>query len=117
MEVNNSQIGVMTNWSSDSDFEELHFSTCSEFLALNLTLDDSDVQQSGVSLDSCGRTILNMTIVQQHPARYAILVAYPIFLAICSIGNILTFLVLAREPKSVKRVYLIALAISDFLFM
>ncbi|OQV23688.1 hypothetical protein BV898_02426 [Hypsibius exemplaris] len=101
-----------------SDFELVTFSTCAEFLALNLSKDEVEIPGSSFLNNSCGRQSVNVTAIQLHPARYAVLVTYPIFLLICTVGNLLTLIVLGRETtKSVKRIYLMSLACSDFCFM
>ena len=49
---------------------------------------------------------------------YLDLVSYPILLVTASIGSLLNFLVLGGEkPRTSKNVYLLVLAISDFLYM
>ncbi|GAU89837.1 hypothetical protein RvY_02339 [Ramazzottius varieornatus] len=60
--------------------------------------------------------------LESRPPRpnifYLDFVSYPILLVIASAGNLLNFLVLGGEkPRTSKNVYLLALAIGDFLYM
>jgi hypothetical protein len=105
--------------SDSSSVEQVFFSTCAEFLSLNISEDlPLETGNSSQLLNSCGHPVVNMTAVSLHPARYAVLITYPILLAICTVGNITSFVVLSREStKSVKRIYLMSLAFSDFFFM
>lgn len=117
-----------------TEFITYNFSTCQEYLALNLSgfnMTAADlIKQNPVLLeDSCNHTVTNTTYVDSHPIKYAVLIAYPILLFICTLGNTLNLIILAREKPtrpeminqdtsgSVKRIYLISLAFSDLSFM
>ncbi|XP_055342303.1 sex peptide receptor-like [Paramacrobiotus metropolitanus] len=71
-------------------------------------------------LNECGwpMAIFPNTSTERHNIRYLDLYSYPPLLAIATLGNLVNIIVLKREkPCTPKNVYLIAIALTDLIFM
>ncbi|XP_055348091.1 uncharacterized protein LOC129595189 [Paramacrobiotus metropolitanus] len=103
----------------------VNFSTCDDFLRavhdFNVSVEMllAQVDNEDLARDGCNRTLPNMTTITAHPAKYAVIVMYPVSLLLCTMGNILNIIILRRENvvRRGKRwsaeIYLIALAVAD----
>ncbi|OWA54287.1 hypothetical protein BV898_18695 [Hypsibius exemplaris] len=84
---------------------------------------NSSTQISGnesTSRPSCNWPVIAYTelTLENAPTLYAELICYPILLFICTIGNIITIVVLRTDAKcSTTNIYLICLALSDLIVL
>ncbi|XP_055348090.1 probable G-protein coupled receptor frpr-1 [Paramacrobiotus metropolitanus] len=97
--------------------------TCEKLLRAlaewNISVEDFVAQKADyIDEDNCHRPLKNVTLISEHPIKYAYIAIYPTLLALCTIGNLLTIAILRKQNgRRNKRwsadVYLVALAISD----
>ncbi|XP_055348121.1 uncharacterized protein LOC129595218 isoform X1 [Paramacrobiotus metropolitanus] len=97
--------------------------TCEQLLRAlgewNISVEEIITQKADYfKRDTCQRPLLNIALISEHPVKYAYLAIYPILLALCTIGNLLTIAMLReRNVRCNKRsstdIYLVALAVSD----